>query len=117
MRKRYTLLQVAKTISVSLPASLFAWILMVLMNPIFEHVYVLLLLQPLVYLVVELVLYLHRLWSQSVERRKKEAPLPAPAPNKTKKKDIDCNPPLGVQRERELLTPEEEWAYLALMYY
>lgn len=67
-------------------------------------------------MVVKLVLFLHRLWSQRIEKQRNEMP-PAPAPNETKKKE-EHKPPLVAQtyKERER-TPEEEWDYLGLMYY
>jgi len=37
MKRESALLHIAETISVSLPGGFFAWILMILMNPIFRH--------------------------------------------------------------------------------
>lgn len=111
--KRNHKIHVLRVISISLPTGLFLWVLLLLINPIFERVYVLLILQPVVYIVVELLLYLrYRNIKKSKEMKKETSPI-------TKNKDEEHDPPVNGQSYYKLreMTPEEEWAYLYLMYY
>ena len=127
--KKNTLLYIARSVSISLPTSLFSWILMILINPIFTHVYVLLSLQPFVYLIVELALYLHRLLSKWIEKQRnamppapkpapEPEPEPAPEPEPIVTKKEGNNPPINGQAKREReRTYEEEFLLFLVSYY